>query len=73
MNAQPSAEALALARYVRATRAVTAAFDAARGEPEAGREADAAARALERLDAALLELDTSQRSLDAILARAGGH
>ena len=73
MNAHLSAEALAVARYMRATRAVSAAFDIVRGEPELDSEGRAVARALERLDEALLELDTSQRSLDAILSRASGH
>ncbi len=68
-----SAEAAALARYVQATRAVSAAFDATRAEPEPGAGGGTVALALQRLDSALLELDTSQRSLDAILSRAGGH
>jgi hypothetical protein len=73
MNSHSSAEAAALVRYVRATRAVTAAFDATRSEPELGADGRAVALALQRLDSALLELETSQRSLDAILSRAGGH
>jgi hypothetical protein len=73
MNIRHSSEAAALARYVYATRAVSAAFDATRGEPELGVEGGAVALAMQRLDAALLELDTSRRSLDAILSRAGGH
>jgi hypothetical protein len=73
MNAYLSAEAIAVERYMRATRAVSAAFDVVRGEPEPDSEGRAVARALERLDEALLELDTSQRSLDAILSRAVGH
>jgi hypothetical protein len=68
-----SAEAAALARYVHATRAVSAAFNATRSEPELGVGGGMVAQALQRLDVALLELDTSQRSLDAILSRAGGH
>ena len=68
-----SAEAAALARYVQATRAVPAAFNATRAEPELGVGGGTVALALQRLDSALLELDTSQRSLDAILSRAGGH
>ena len=68
-----AAEAAALARYVYATRAVSVAFDATRGEPELGVQGGAVALAMQRLDAALLELDTSRRSLDAILSRAGGH
>lgn len=73
MNAHPdSAEAAALVRLVRATRAVSAAFDATRGEPE-WRGSNGVARVLSRLDAALLELETSERSLDAILSRAAEH
>lgn len=72
MNSHSSAEAAALARYVQATRAVSAA-DATRSEPELDAEGRTVALALQRLDSALLELDTSQRSLDAILSRAGGH
>ncbi|WP_031364472.1 hypothetical protein [Caballeronia sordidicola] len=73
MNSHSSAEAAALARYVQATRAVSAAFDATRSEPELAADGRTVALALQRLDSALLELDTSQRSLDAILSRAGGH
>lgn len=73
MNREPLSEASALARYVHATRAVSAAFDATRVEPELGAEDGAVAEALRKLDLALLELDTSQRSLDAILARAERH
>jgi hypothetical protein len=75
MNSHSSAEAAALVRYMQATRAVSAAFDATRSEPELGVGANgrAVALALQRLDIALLELDTSERSLDAILSRAGGH
>jgi hypothetical protein len=73
MNSHSSAEAAALARYVQATRAVSAAFDATRSEPELGADGRTVALAVQRLDSALLELDTSQRSLDAILSRAGGH
>jgi hypothetical protein len=69
MNSHSSAEAAALARYVQATRAVSAAFDATRSEPELDADGRAVALALQRLDSALLELDTSQRSRDAILSR----
>jgi hypothetical protein len=58
---------------MQATRAVSAAFDATRNEPELNADGRTVALALQRLDSALLELDTSQRSLDAILSRAGGH
>ncbi|KQR76721.1 hypothetical protein ASG35_14500 [Burkholderia sp. Leaf177] len=73
LDIQSSAEAAALARYVQATRAVSAAFNATRAEPELGTGGGKVALALQRLDSALLELDTSQRSLDAILSRAEEH
>ncbi|BCQ24920.1 hypothetical protein NK8_30960 [Caballeronia sp. NK8] len=66
-------EAAALERFMRATRAVHAAFDATRGEPESGQDGRFVARALARLDAALRELQTSEQSLDAILSRRAGH
>jgi len=62
-------EAAALERFMRATRAVNAAFDATRGEPDFVDGAQSVARSLQRLDAALCELETSERSLDAILSR----
>ena len=65
-----SVEAAALERFMRATRAVHAAFDATRVEPDIEPGGKPVARALERLDAALRELETSERSLDAILSRA---
>ncbi|MDR5776007.1 hypothetical protein P9250_14575 [Caballeronia sp. LP006] len=68
-----SLEAAALERFMRATRAVNAAFDATRVEPDDQQDGQFAARALDRLDAALLELDTSERSLDAILSRRADH
>ncbi|WP_244816833.1 hypothetical protein [Caballeronia sp. Lep1P3] len=67
-----SLEAAALERFMRATRAVNAAFDATRGEPDFELGAQSVARSLERLDAALCELETSERSLDAILSRRAG-
>jgi hypothetical protein len=66
-----SLEAAALERFMRATRAVHAAFDATRGEPDFG-GGQSIARSLERLDAAFRELETSERSLDAILSRGAG-
>lgn len=72
MNSRHAYEAAALARYVHATRAVSAAFDATRIDPEFDIGGGVSA-AVQRLDAALMELDTSQRSLDAILSRAGKH
>lgn len=73
MNARnDSVEATALERFMRATRAVSAAFDATRGEPDFSRGGKSVAHALKRLDAALQELETSERSLDAILSRAAG-
>jgi hypothetical protein len=66
-------EAAALERFMRATRAVHAAFDATRGEPDLIGSGQTIARSLERLDAALRELETSERSLDAILSRHAGH
>jgi hypothetical protein len=72
MNAHAiSLEAAALERFMRATRAVSAAFSATRAEPDC--RGESVARALQCLDSALLELDTSQRSLEAILSRAAGH
>jgi hypothetical protein len=68
-----AAEAAALERFMRATRAVHAAFDASRGEPDFIDGNRSIARSLDRLDAALLELETSERSLDAILSRSAGH
>jgi hypothetical protein len=68
-----SLEAAALERFMRATRAVNAAFDATRGEPHSEDDGRSVARSLERLDAALRELETSERSLDAILSRRAGH
>jgi hypothetical protein len=74
MNRHPgSPEAAALERFMRATRAVNAAFDATRSEPGFEEGGQSVARSLERLDAALHELDTSERSLDAILSRRVGH
>jgi hypothetical protein len=74
MNARNgTSEAAALERFMRATRAVSAAFDATRGEPELARGGRSVARALRRLDAALQELETSERTLDAILSRAAEH
>jgi hypothetical protein len=74
MNARNgSSEAVALERFMRATRAVSAAFDATRGEPVFERGSKSVARALARLDAALKELETSERTLDAILSRAVDH
>lgn len=72
MNARHSSEAAALARYMHATRAVSAAFDATRIDPELDMSGGVSA-AVQRLDEAMLELETSQRSLDAILSRAGTH
>ncbi len=66
-------EAAALERFMRATRAVHAAFDATRSEPDLIEGGRPIARSLERLDAALRELETSERSLDAILSRRAGH
>jgi hypothetical protein len=66
-------EAAALERFMRATRAVHAAFDATRAEPDFIDGERTIARSIERLDAALLELETSERSLDAILSRRAGH
>ncbi|MFM0322257.1 hypothetical protein [Caballeronia glebae] len=66
-------EAAALERFMRATRAVNAAFDATRGEPDSGRDGRSVARSIERLDAALHELETSEQTLDAILSRRAGH
>lgn len=66
-------EAAALERFMRATRAVNAAFDATRGEPDLNEGGKSVARSLERLDAALRELETSGQSLDAILSRSAGH
>jgi hypothetical protein len=68
-----SPEAAALERFMRATRAVHAAFDATRGEPDFIDGGQSIARSQERLDAALRELETSERTLDAILARRTGH
>ena len=68
-----SLEAAALERFMRATRAVSAAFDATRGETEFEEDGHSVARSLERLDAALRELETSEQSLDAILSRRAGH
>ncbi|BAN25900.1 hypothetical protein [Caballeronia insecticola] len=68
-----SLEAAALERFMRATRAVNAAFDATRGEPDFEEGGRSVARSLERLDAALRELETSGQSLDAILSRRAGH
>ncbi|KND56900.1 hypothetical protein BSCH_02450c [Candidatus Paraburkholderia schumanniana] len=68
-----SLEAAALERFMRATRAVNAAFDATRGEPDFEEGGQSVARSLERLDVALRELETSERSLDAILSRRAGH
>ncbi|MDR5818448.1 MULTISPECIES: hypothetical protein [unclassified Caballeronia] len=68
-----SLEAAALERFMRATRAVHAAFDATRSEPGLEASGQSAACSLGRLDAALHELDTSERSLDAILSRRAGH
>ncbi|MDR5784122.1 hypothetical protein QCE63_32390 [Caballeronia sp. LZ065] len=68
-----SPEAAALERFMRATRAVHAAFDATRGEPGLEAGGQSAACSIGRLDAALHELDTSERSLDAILSRRAGH
>jgi hypothetical protein len=68
-----SSEAAALERFMRATRAVNAAFDATRSEPDFIDGGRSIARSLERLDAALRELETSERSLDAILSRSAGH
>ncbi|KMQ80730.1 hypothetical protein BPMI_02502 [Candidatus Burkholderia pumila] len=62
-------EAAALERFMRATRAVNAAFDATRGEPDFIDGGQSIASSQQRLDAALRELETSERSLDAILAR----
>ena len=64
-----SLEASALERFMRATRAVNAAFDATRGEPALEYGARSVARSQQRLDDALRELETSERSLDAILSR----
>jgi hypothetical protein len=66
-------EAAALERFMRATRAVNAAFDATRGESDFIQDGQSVARSLERLDAALHELETSEQSLDAILSRRAGH
>ena len=66
-------EAAALERFMRATRAVNAAFDATRGEHGLEQDGQSVARSLERLDAALRELETSEQSLDAILSRGAGH
>ncbi|WP_321792714.1 hypothetical protein [Caballeronia sp. J97] len=66
-------EAAALERFMRATRAVNAAFDATRGESGFEQDGRSVARSLERLDAALRELETSEQSLDAILSRRAGH
>ncbi len=66
-------EATALERFMRATRAVHAAFDATRADPDLIEDGISVARSLERLDAALHELETFERSLDAILSRRAGH
>jgi hypothetical protein len=68
-----SLEAAALERFMRATRAVNVAFDATRVDPELVDGGQSIARGIERLDAALRELETSERSLDAILSRRAGH
>ncbi|WP_277184663.1 hypothetical protein [Caballeronia sp. BR00000012568055] len=68
-----SPEAVALERFIMATRAVHAAFDATRGEPDFIDGGQSIARSQERLDAALQELETSERTLDAILAGSAGH
>jgi hypothetical protein len=68
-----SLEAAALERFMRATRAVHAAFDATLGEPDFIDGGQSIARSQERLDAALHELETSERTLDAILSRRPGH
>jgi hypothetical protein len=70
---EDSLESAALERFMRATRAVNVAFDATRAEPDFIDGGQSVARSLQRLDAALLELETSERSLDAILARRSGH
>jgi hypothetical protein len=66
-------EAVALERFMRATRAVNAAFDATRGEPGIEQDGLSVARSQQRLDAALRELETSEQTLDAILSRRAGH
>ncbi|MDR5856930.1 hypothetical protein P9239_04785 [Caballeronia sp. LZ062] len=68
-----SIEAAALERFMRASRAVNVAFDATRGEPPLEGGTQSVARSLARLDAALRELETSERSLDAILSRGARH
>jgi hypothetical protein len=68
-----SPEAAALERFMRATRAVHAAFDATRGEPDFIDGGSSIAHSQARLDAALRELETSERTLDAILSRRADH
>jgi hypothetical protein len=68
-----SLEADALERFIGAMRAAHSAFDATRSAPRIVPGGKPVARAIERLDAALFELDSSERTLDAILARGAGH